>query len=314
MVKLGRSWPDGEVANTTVCKTVMRGCESRSGLILCYIYFVSGKKLTGLILVFAGCGILIGFLGFRGVINSRPRLAGLKVDTTPQALVYINNREVGLTPLDQQFPPGEINVKLIPNSATSSPTYQTKIKLTAGTYSVINRELGLTENDSAGDTVSIEPSADKTAGLNIVSSVPDSVSVSFDGQLLGNTPFSLENPALGDHQILFTSPGFHHRSLGIQIVSGFLTNVNIKLSPLPSSPPVPEVIAASPSAVLKISSTPTGFLHIRSGPSASASELGKAFPGETYPYLGESSGWYLIRYESAGTSSAWISSQYAAKN
>lgn len=31
-VKIGRIWPDGEVANTVVCKTAIRECNSRSGL------------------------------------------------------------------------------------------------------------------------------------------------------------------------------------------------------------------------------------------------------------------------------------------
>ncbi|MDO8551475.1 MAG: SH3 domain-containing protein [bacterium] len=60
-----------------------------------------------------------------------------------------------------------------------------------------------------------------------------------------------------------------------------------------------------------ISSTPTGFLRVRSQPSTSASEIAQVKPGESYPLLDEQSGWYKIPYQEG--KEGWISGQYAKK-
>ena len=67
---------------------------------------------------------------------------------------------------------------------------------------------------------------------------------------------------------------------------------------------------ATPTLKLKITSTPTGYLNVRSEPSTSGQIIAKVHPGETYPYTSTKPGWYFISLPNA--SYGWISSQYVA--
>jgi len=74
-----------------------------------------------------------------------------------------------------------------------------------------------------------------------------------------------------------------------------------------------EVVQAAPQqpqAQVQILATPTGTLNVRSGPSQNNPVIAKVNPGETYPLLEESAGWYKIKL---ADKDGWISSQYAKK-
>ncbi|MFS8158890.1 MAG: PEGA domain-containing protein [Candidatus Roizmanbacteria bacterium] len=60
-----------------------------------------------------------------------------------------------------------------------------------------------------------------------------------------------------------------------------------------------------------IGETGTGWLRVRSEPSASSTELAKVDTGKSFPLVAEQSGWYKIEYETGKT--GWISAQYATK-
>jgi len=62
---------------------------------------------------------------------------------------------------------------------------------------------------------------------------------------------------------------------------------------------------------LKILPTGVGFLRVRSGPGTSYSEVTKVTPGEEYPFLEESSGWYKIKLPDGRV--GWISGRWARK-
>lgn len=59
---------------------------------------------------------------------------------------------------------------------------------------------------------------------------------------------------------------------------------------------------------LKIGTTPTGFLNVRTSPSLSGNIIAKVYPGETYTYTALKSNWYQINL--ANNQSGWISGQY----
>ena len=61
---------------------------------------------------------------------------------------------------------------------------------------------------------------------------------------------------------------------------------------------------------VQITPTPTGFLHVRSGPNTGSSVVAKVNPGETYELLEEQPDWYKIKLPSG---QGWISNQYAKK-
>lgn len=62
---------------------------------------------------------------------------------------------------------------------------------------------------------------------------------------------------------------------------------------------------------VKILSTRTGYLRVRTGPGTSFAEVARVNPGETYELLEEKTGWAKIKV--SDTVSGWVSSQYTTK-
>lgn len=73
---------------------------------------------------------------------------------------------------------------------------------------------------------------------------------------------------------------------------------------VPSTTPV----VNAPQTSLKINSTPTGFLNVRSLPSSAGKIIAKVYPGETYPYTKMQNSWYDITLTNG--QSGWVSGQY----
>lgn len=267
-------------------------------------------------MILAGAGA-IGFGVFSYFQGKKPN-AGLRVESTPTSLVYIDNVQLGQAPLEKIFKPGEVTIKLIPTSTSLSLTsYQTKVRLTSNTYTVIKRDFGDSDIASSGEVVNLEPQSGKTASLAVVTSSPDSASVTLDGQPQGFSPLLIPSIPAGDHQIGVSAPGFTPRTVFAKAVLGYKLNVNVKLAslPTPSPSPIPEATA---SATLKkpyveIKDTPTGFLRVRQEANTGAKEIGRVKPSEKYPLLEKIPSWYLIKIDLNATSSGWISSQYADK-
>jgi hypothetical protein len=285
-------------------------------------------KLLIIAVIFTALGIIVALVSVRFYRLKKPT-AGLKIETTPTSMVFVNNVQVGRTPFDQMFPPGETTVKLIPESISSDlSSYQTKVLLTDKVYTVIRREFGSPDNRSTGETISLLPQSGKNASLSIISSDPDTASVTVNGEPQGFTPLAITEVAPSDHQIEVSAPGYQTRIFSAKAVSGYKLSVNVKLAAKNQANPTPPQVlslptpAATPSATpkvtptitkpyVKISSTPVGFLRVRNGPSKTASEIAQIKPGEIYPLLDSASGWYQIKISLPATSSGWISSEYA---
>lgn len=299
-------------------------------------------------MIILGVAMIAGF-GIYSLVRKRQPSSGLKIDTSPSSLVFVDNVEIGSTPVDKLFYPGEVTVKLIPNSTSSAvSTYQTKIRLSEKTYTIIKRDFGTSDNTSAGEIISLQPQSDPTPSLSVITSSPDTASVLVDGQPQGFTPLSLSSISAGTHQITITSPGFTSRTISAQTVNSYKLIMTVKLSALPptSAPvltPSPTSATSTPSATMSpsptskvtptakitptpkpsptpalprpyvtILDTPTGFLRVRNSPSLGGTEVGQVKPGESYPLLETaSSGWYLIQVQLEATSSGWITPQYS---
>lgn len=276
-------------------------------------------------MIFVGLVIVIAF-GLISYTNSHSATAGLKVETIPPALVFVDNVQIGLTPIEKTFSPKEVTVKIVPNSVSPSlPTYQTQVTLSDGVYTVIRRDFGLTDLESAGETVALIPQSGTMASLSVNTSSPDYASLTLDGQPQGLTPLSLTGITPGDHQITISAPGYTPRTISAQALAGYKLSLTVKLaghSDSISPSPLPLVTSATASATpfpspavpsVRILSTPTGFLRVRSGPSASFSEIGQVKPEEIYPYTDFQNDWYLITADMDSTSSGWVSAQYLKK-
>lgn len=269
-------------------------------------------KVIAIILIVAGV-ITAGFGLFVYLQSQKPN-AGLRIETNPSATVFMDDVQVGITPFKKDgLKIGEVSIKLVPNSpSTTLSSYQTKVRLTSKTYTVIRRDFGDSDTTSSGDTINLEPSATKSTSLAVIVSGPDSASVMLDGQPLGFTPLLTPQIDPGDHLIVVSAPGFSQRRIQAQSVAGFKLNISVKLQG--QAIPTPKILdVATPSAHIQIKTTPTGFLRVRQEPKTSAKEMGRVNPGDKFMLLEAITGWYKIEVELDSTTSGWISSQYADK-
>ncbi|MCL5970430.1 MAG: SH3 domain-containing protein [Patescibacteria group bacterium] len=86
------------------------------------------------------------------------------------------------------------------------------------------------------------------------------------------------------------------------------TLANPFLTPTPKEKSSPTISSSSKVVILD---TPNGFLRVRDDASLSGAEIARVTPGETFPLLDESNGWYKIKLKDGTT--GWVSSQFAEK-
>ncbi len=288
------------------------------------------KRTVFLIIVLTLIFLVIGLI----VKNTffKPANAALKIDSIPSANIFLDGKPLGKTPYEEKnLPPGEKNLKLVPEGGSFYP-WETKIKLTSKTETVVKREFRESEAKSSGEIISLEKGIDKkTASLSIVS-IPDSVRVSLNGEDKGFTPLVLEKLSQDEVSILFSSPGFREKTIRTKLFPGFRTNILVKLAeeeekteekgeeestaePKATSTPSPKSVSPTvtppPRPYIEIKNTPTGWLRVRLEPSTSASEAAKVYPGEKYPLLEEKLGWYKIEYKKG--EEGWVAGQYCEK-
>ncbi|MBU2051839.1 PEGA domain-containing protein [Patescibacteria group bacterium] len=304
------------------------------------------KKLWPIVLVAVVVGLI--FLG-RNLLAGRKK-AALSVNTTPRASVFLDGEHLGQTPYySEALKAGEFVLKIVPESTGQALTpWEGRVSLAPGILTVVNRELGLTQDDSSGEILSFEPLADKNTVSVSVVTTPDGAVVNLDGEPRGFAPLTLDNVTEGDHILLVSSPGFKERTIKAKTVKGHKLIASVQLgretpaaagptdeaaeeatpsaspqvSPSPTGLPTP---TASPKASPKsspttgqlprpyaqIKSPDTGWVRVRSEASTSGEELTKVNDGEQYPLVDEQSGWYKIEYETG--KNGWISGQYAEK-
>lgn len=261
--------------------------------------------------------------------------AGLQVKSEPATSVFLDSRFLGRTPFEDRIEPGEYTLKLIPeSSATTAASWQGKVTLEANILTFVNRELGTSDLNSAGEVISLERLSGKDTEISVIT-VPDGASVKIDGADKGTAPLLLKNVEPGEHEILVSAPGFLSRAVKVKTTAGFKLTTSIQLAiteganpsvqgaetqttpaslpsgPVPTTKPSTGSATTLPKPYVEILDTPTGFLRVRTQPSTTASESGKVNPKEKYALLDEKSGWFQIKLNDG--SSGWISGRYAEK-
>lgn len=277
-------------------------------------------------------GIILIAVGAAGVFlrgKLKPAQAGLQIETTPQATVFINDQESGSTPFEKTLAAGEVTLRLVPVAQDKplSP-WNTKLTLTKGVKTIVRRNFGETESLSSGEVLSFEKIAGNTASLAIVSS-PDSAEVILDGEAVGFTPIRRDSLAIGAHQIKVLRPGFTEREFSITTEAGYKLTVVATLSQMLAPEATESGQDATPSAktasratptpslikgtAVEILDTPTGFLRVRQEPSTTATESARIDPGKRFPYIDQNKDatWFKIEYQKG--KQGWVSAQYAKK-
>lgn len=257
--------------------------------------------------------MLLGAGGFFLFSKLKPANAGLQIETTPQATVYIDGDQMGTTPFELVQKPGEISIRLVPIATeTSLAPWGTKVTLTQGIKTVIRRDFAETEEKSSGEILSFEKISGSTASLAAVST-PDAAQVNLDGQNRDFTPLLINDIAVGDHKLVISQAGYSEREIQARAEAGYKLTVVAMLAKL-------DTVEANEEATLveepqrekvKIADTPTGFLRVRSGPTKNATESGQVKPGEEYILLEEKDEWYKIEYQK--DKEGWVTSEYVNK-
>ncbi len=303
------------------------------------------KKIIIVLLLFLAVGGTIIFFVLRSRGNQGQ--AVLKVSSVPVANVFLDNQNIGKTPIEQKVAPGEFTIKLIPETTVESVvSWEDKIKLNPNLLTYVNRELGSSELTSGGETLILEKSTGKKGELVVLSS-PDGATVKLSGNEKSTTPVVLSDIDAGNYDLAVEAVGFKNRTVKIKITSGYKLTATYQLianqeelaSPTPeastsgtpkpsakpgtSAKPFPATSSASPKAkaspppkpYIEVLDTPTGFLNVRKDASKDAEILSQIKPGELYSLLDEQSAggivWYKITYDS--DKEGWVSSQYAKK-
>ena len=266
-----------------------------------------------LLTIFLVSFIVLGTLFVTGYFS--PPKAGLLIDTSPMSTVFVNGERMGTTKYEGMFKPGEVVVKLVPESFDKPlPPYETKVKLVSGVKTIVQRVFLESEDKSSGAIISFEKSDDKNAQISVVS-IPDAAQVLLDGQIRGNTPFKLSSVGVGEHTLTLKAQGYEDKEINVMTYKGFKLTAVFKLSPKDEPKQVEENPTPEPvrEEKVKILKTGTGFLRVRIEPSTLAKEVGRVIPGEFYKLLDtdDETGWYKIEYKDG--EEGWISNEYAEK-
>lgn len=265
------------------------------------ILALSGLLLLSLIII-----LVIGAL--------KPKIAGIYVNSNPTGTVFINGKEVGVTPYRSTVNPGDSVVKIVPGSANNLSPYETKINLIAGVETVLNVGLGQNDNELSYDTISFEKIAKGETSLVVVS-IPESAQLIIDGRERAFTPHKTSNITAGNHHLLLSSKGYEDRDIDVKTHDGYKLTAVVKLAKsidgiTDTSPsPTPTTVEEQKEQI-EILPTGTGFLRVRNEPSTLGNEVGRVEPGKRYNLAERdvTTGWYKIEYEEG--SFGWISNQY----
>lgn len=264
-------------------------------------------------------------LGIQYYLSNHTQKGALQVTSSPRSKVYLNNHYLGQTPLCKCETPdtidnGEYTIRLVPLDSDLRE-FQEKITISQNVLTVVDRKFGKNAQ-SEGSIISLTPLEDKMKAQLLVVSLPQNAQVLLDDQTIGKTPILSKNPTESDHVLKVSKEGYNEKEVRIRTPLGYKLTVAVYLSvnsdtafldtTASESATQTAPVSAQSSDTVTISSTPTGILHLRAGPSISAVQLGEVKPGNSYKIVGEEMGWYEISL--ADGTVGWVSSMYATKN
>lgn len=155
-----------------------------------------------------------------------------------QAAVYIDDKEQGDTPFEENIRAGNHTVKLV--KKTNQPdfytTFEKSIDIEEGTQVVINWEIGPSEEFSSGEIYFFKQRLDSTDDSSTVSVIPfpDTAQIYFDGAKQEDTrPLIINKIKDGKHKVKVEKEGYISSELDIQTKSGYDLFLEVRLFPIP---------------------------------------------------------------------------------
>lgn len=243
----------------------------------------------------------------------KPKKAGILVETTPTSAVFVNSVQVGKTPYSGTFDPGEIDLKLVPETSDKPLiVFETRLLLSSGIQTVVKREFGETVDLSGGEIISFEKTGESKPAIAVVTD-PDSAQISIDGKAYGFAPYKTSQVMASAHQVAVSLNGYAERTVNVKAISGYKLTLIVKLASdlqaIPQPTPTPKVVV-----MVEILETPSGFLRVREEPNTISKELARVKLSEKFELIEEDTktGWFKIEYVEG--KQGWISKDYAKKS
>jgi hypothetical protein len=284
---------------------------------------MKGKLILVLLLTL----IFAGFIGVKFfLLDSRNATGQLKIASSPQTSIFIDNMAVGNTPYEKEAKPGEYLIKLIPDgNASDTASWQGKVMVNRNSLTYVNRELGSTDVNSAGEiflmTKMDKPGKSGQHGELLVETEPSGAIVYLDNDEKGIGTLTIQDVLKGEHELSVFLPGFFRRTQKINIEGGYRLNATVKLamdqsqqnkSNQEEEKESSESAKTDSKTMVTIKDTPLGYLRVRDEGNLNASESGRVKPGEEYEFIEENDdGWYKIKLDEG--KEGWVSSVYAEK-
>lgn len=262
---------------------------------------------------------ILGLTGLFLAGSFSPKPGGIIMETVPEASVFINGSLVGETPYKGSFKAGTILLRLVPKGSSENLIpFETSLTLAPGIETVVGRNFRVSESDSSGYVISFEKTGAQTAGLVAISQ-PDNAQILIDGVSRGFSPYKVSAIAPAKHTITIKSPEYSDFSMTVQTIVGYRLTFYAKLGKENNQDSFSgDKSRGTVVKMVKILSTPTGYLRVRSEPGVGGEEIAQVKPGESFPYLDidVATGWIEIQYEAtkSGLPSGivgWISGDYA---
>ncbi len=258
--------------------------------------------------------IFAGFLFFSGKSSGK---GALQVTANPKSNVFLDGKLIGQTPFSKSdpqdmLPVGVHKIKITPLEGNYL-SFEDEISINQSVLTVVDRTFGKSA-DSEGSIITLTPISDKNKLELLILSIPDKAHVLLDNSKVGDTPLLLKNITQSDHEIILSKDLYKDKTIRIHSVNGYKLTAKVFMA-IEDSQLTPTPIA-SPSATpkvqkIRILSTPTGFLRVRSEASVNGEEIGRVVPGDQLELIEETVGWMHIRLQSG--KDGFISSQYVVK-
>lgn len=245
--------------------------------------------------------------------------SGLELMSFPIAKVYINGKEMGVTPYkNMNLKPGENEIRLV----ADGKEWKSNVDLQNNINTIVNWQFGETSDEDNGYILSLEKTGSKKAAL-MVNTVPDKTTVTVDGEVRGISPIKVGDISQGDRQLSISFPGYKDLNVFVKAINEYQLVINAKLAiektnldqiinsenqSTESANSAPDIVQSK----ILIKQTETGWLRVRELNSNVSKEVTKVKPGESYILLDEKDGWYKI--DLGNGKNGWISTTYAEKS
>ncbi|HPD44637.1 MAG TPA: PEGA domain-containing protein [Candidatus Woesebacteria bacterium] len=248
--------------------------------------------------------VIICSLFLTGCSLTPPAKSAIEIHSTPQATVFINGREAGITPYkNTNLTPQEITVKL----AFNDQWVEKKINLKQGLTSVLDWKFDENGNNG-GYLLTMEKTGDSNCSL-LINSIPARAVISLDNQIIGSTPKKIDRLEQGEKQITISFPNYQNINLFLRTTPGYNLIVTAELikniRPTESSQ---ETTPINQQPLVRVRETETGWLNVRDNPSTGGREITKIKPDEEYQLLEKTQDWLKIELKDGRD--GWIAAKY----